>query len=208
MIRSAAVVLLIATIACAPARTVERRLSPTPVSVATATQTATATQCPEPPYQAGDRPIVPPRTSGQHLRVALDAVRPGESGHNRWMVRFYVPSSAPGNAEVPLRASASGPSGALQVFGYDVGPPNAESARITNPLVLTPCRAGTVAPGTEGWIAILGVETSAVATGSYTFAIEGLRLPEGTTTTERWTVTLTCTPAAAAPGAPATTECR
>lgn len=193
-------------VGCTPAPTVERTASAVPVVVATATPAPPASPCPEPAYQVGDRPIVAPRTSGSHLRVALDAVLPGQTGRNRWIVRFFVPSSAPGNAEVPLRASVSGPSGPLQVFGYDGGPPNAGTTRVTTPLVLIPCRVGAVA--WAGHIAILSVETSAVASGSYAFAIDGIRLPEGATTTERWTVTLTCTPAPGAPGTPTTTECR
>jgi len=157
-------------------------------------------------YQQGDVPIVAPRKSGQHLEVALDAVRPGQSGHNRWQIRLFVPASAPANAVVALEASVTGPSGALQVFGYEVGPPNAETIPAREPATVTPC--GSFAGSRSLGVVIVGVETSSVASGSYTLTWRGIRRPEGDTATETWTVTLNCTVAPGPPGAPPATECK
>ena len=157
-------------------------------------------------YQTGDVAIVAPRKSGQHLEVALDAVRPGQNGHNRWMVRFFVPASAPGPAFIALDAAVVGPSGPLQVFGYEAGPPNAGTIPVTQPVTMAPC--DSFSGGRSLGVVVLGVETSAVTSGTYTLTWRELRRPEGPRTGESWTVMLTCSVAASAPGAPPTTECR
>lgn len=183
-------------------------------TIATATLTAapTATQtarlprpCEGTTYQAGDVPIVAPRKSGQHLQVALDFVRPGRDGNNRWGVRFFVPENAPGNAVIPLSASVTGPSGALVMGRYEAAPPNAGAVEATQPVTLQPCST-TAPPGTRGTVVVMA-ESSPVRSGTYTLTWRDIRLPEGGTRTETWTVTLTCSVVAAAPGTPAT-ECR
>ncbi len=180
----------------------------TAVPTATAASAATPTSagiC-QNTYQQGDQPIVAPRKSGQSLEVALDAVRPGQNGHNRWMVRFFVPSGAPGNAVIPLDAAVTGPAGALQTFGYVAGPPNAGTAPVTQPVTVVPCGQQPTPPPTSA--VVLGVETSAVTSGTYTLTWRGIRRPEGDTASETWTVALTCLVSPGAPGATPATECK
>jgi hypothetical protein len=137
-------------------------------------------------YQAGDVPIVPPRLSGRWLRVALDAVRPATSGHNRWAIRFMLASDAPASAEIPLSVSVTGRSGPLQIFRYSAGPPNSEDVTITQPITLTPCGRGA-------GIIVMVAETSGVTSGTYTIVAKDIRRPEGDRVDETWTVALTCT---------------
>lgn len=187
---------------------------PAPTATSIATPTATTASSVVPPsaaacrnvYQQGDQPIVAPRKSGQSLEVALDAVRPGQNGHNRWMVRFFVPSGAPGNAVIPLDAAVTGPAGALQTFGYVAGPPNAGTAPVTQPVTVVPCGQQPTPPPTSA--VVLGVETSAVTSGTYTLTWRGIRRPEGDTASETWTVALTCSVSPGAPGATPATECK
>lgn len=179
--------------------------SATLTSGSAAPTTIVAPPCPN-RYLPGDAPIVAPRKSGQSLEVALDAVRPGQNGHNRWMIRFYLPTSAPGSALIPLEAAVVGTSGPLQVFGYDAGPPNAGSAPATASITLQPC--GTVPATFATGLVVLGVETSAVASGTYTLTWRGIRRPEGDAASETFTVALTCSVAPGAPGATPATECK
>lgn len=189
-------------------------VSATPTTVPTAAATAGATSaagslprpCQEMSFQAGDQPITPSRRLGQHVQVALQAVRPGSGGGNRWLVRFFVPGSAPAAAVVPLSASVTGPSGPLTMGRYQAGPPNAGMSDVTEPVSVPPCST-TAPPGTTGTV-VVSVESSAVRSGTYTLTWRDIRLPEGGTRTESWTVTLTCTAAAQPPGAPPATECR
>jgi hypothetical protein len=182
--------------------------TPTATAIATATASASATAtapvtstatagasiaqaCRQFSYQAGDVPIVPPRLSGQHLQVALDAVRPGPDGGNRWFVRFFVPGGAPGPAVVGTRATVTGPAGPLQTGSYEYGPPNAGTAPVTQPLVIQPCQE-SAPPGVQRGVVVVGVQTSAVRSGTYTLTWSEIGLPEGGSRTETWTVTLTC----------------
>ncbi|HEV8469598.1 MAG TPA: hypothetical protein VGR46_08320 [Candidatus Limnocylindria bacterium] len=198
-----------AAVATSPTPTATTLPTGTPTRSPAGTVAATPTQAVSSPgrcdtYQAGDIPIVPLRASGQWLKVAFDAVRPGQSGHNRWMVRFTLAETAPAAATIGLNAAASGPSGPLQVFGYEAGPPNSESVRVTAPITLQPCGA----PGLFSGVVVLGVETAGVRTGSYTLTLRDIRRPEGDTVQETWTVALTCTVAPGAPGATPATDCR
>lgn len=197
----------------APTSTSTSAPTGTPAPTATAAQTAAATPSVAPTiaacqntYQTGDTPIVAPRKSGQHLQVALDFVRPGRDGNNRWGVRFFVPENAPGNAVIPLGASVTGPSGPLVMGRYDAAPPNAGAVEATQPVTLQPCSA-TAPPGTRGTVVVMA-ESSPVRSGTYTLTWRDIRLPEGGTRTETWTVTLTCSTVASAPGTPPATECR
>lgn len=181
-------------------RTATQTATPTATATATGTGTAAATQigaisgpCQNMPFHAGDVPIVAPRRSGQHLQVALDAVRPGQNGGNRWLVRFFVPEGAPGAAEIPLRATVTGPAGPLQTGTYEAGPPNSETATVTQPVTLQPCAQGAPpVPGPFRGTVLVGVQTAPVRSGTYTLTWSDIRLPEGGTRTETWTVTLTC----------------
>lgn len=178
--------------------------SATSTAAATATAVATTGGCQEMTFQAGDTPIVAPRRAGQHLEVALDAVRPGPDNGNRWFVRFFVPAGAPGPAEIPLRATVTGPAGPLQTVAYEAGPPNAGSAPVTQPVTLQACaQSSALATPFRGTV-LLGVQTAPVRSGTYTLTWSDIRLPEGGTRTETWTVTLTCTVAPGPPGALAT----
>ena len=159
-----------------------------PVSVATTTASLPRV-CQEMSFQTGDVPIVPPLRSGQHLQLALDAVRPGPDGGNRWFVRFFVPAGAPGPAEIPLRATATGPAGPLQMGAYVAGPANAGFGPVTQPVTLHPC--GSAPQGTSSQL-VIGAESGPVRSGTYTFTWNDIRLPEGGMRTETWTVTLTC----------------
>lgn len=164
--------------------------TPTASPIAVATTTASLPRvCQEMRFQAGDLPIVPPRRSGQHLQVALDAVRPGPDGGNRWFVRFFVPEGAPGPAEIPLRASVTGPSGPLQMGAYVAGPANAGFGPLTQPVTLYPCAS---APQGTASLVVVGAESGPVRSGTYTLTWSDIRLPEGGMRTETWTVTLTC----------------
>jgi hypothetical protein len=185
----------------APSATASATATPTPSSTTTpaptATQAAVATPtaapsgpCREVRYQAGDVPIVAPRLSGQYLQVALDFVRPGRDGNNRWGVRFFVPEGAPGDVVIPLSASVSGPSGPLDMGRYEAAPPNAGAVEVTQPVTLQACST-TAPPGTRGTVLVVA-ESGPVRSGTYTLTWRDIRLPEGGTRTETWTVTLTC----------------
>lgn len=155
-------------------------------------------------YQTGDTPIVAPRKAGQQLEVALDAVRPGVNGGNRWFVRFYVPAGAPSTAEIPLRATVTGPSGPLQMGAYVAGPANAGFGPLTQPVTLYPCAS---APQGTSSLVVVGAESGPVRSGTYTLTWSDIRLPEGGTRTETWTVTLTCE-FDPGPGRPQATLCK
>lgn len=186
-------------LACSP------RVASSPTPTATATSAATTTAAPtataapsvvptstaacQNTYQTGDTPIVAPRKSGQHLEVALDSVRPAPNGGNRWFVRFFVPTGAPGTAEIPLRASVTGPAGPLQMGAYVAGPANAGFGPLTQPVTLYPCAS---APQGTSSLVVVGAESGPVRSGTYTLTWSDIRLPEGGTRTETWTVTLTC----------------
>lgn len=183
-----------------PTATSTATLTVTPTATAVAaTPSAAATQagtisgpCQTMSFQAGDTPIVPPRRLGQHLQVALDAVRPGPNGGNRWLARFFVPAGAPGSAAVGTRASVIGPDGPLQTGAYEYGPPNAGTAPVTQPLVIQPCQE-SAPPGLLRGTVVVGVQTTAVRSGTYTLTWSDIGLPEGgSPRTETWTVTLTC----------------
>jgi hypothetical protein len=116
-------------------------------------------------YQAGDRPIVALRSSGRHLQVALDSVLPGPGGGNRWFVRFFVPAGATGAAEVPLRASVTGPSGPLEIGPYEYGPPNAGTIPTTEAVVIQPCQV-SAAPGLQRGVVLVGVQSAPVRSGT------------------------------------------
>ncbi len=157
-------------------------------------------------YQTGDTPIVAPRLSGRWLRVALDAVRPGQSGHNRWALRLMLASDAPASAEVRLNAAVTGPNGALETFGYSAGPPNAGDSTVQQSIILAPCGSRPpvgVAPG----VVVLSVETSPVTSGTYMITLRDLKRPEGDTVNESWTVALTCT-LDPGPARPQATNCK
>jgi hypothetical protein len=198
--------------------------TPTPTSTVTptvaVTAAATATSgtgtisgpCDNMTFQAGDVPIVAPRRSGQYLQIALDAVRPAADGGNRWFVRFFLPRSAPTNAIVALDATVAGPQGPLLVRDYEAGPPNSETVPVTQPITVQPCAFGaSPGPGGAGVPArsyiLIGAHTGPVSSGTYTLTWRGIRLPEGTTATEAWTVTLTCT-IDAGPNPQRATSCR
>lgn len=188
--------------------TVTPTATPAPTRAAATTATGSISgPCQNMSFQAGDAPIVPPRRLGQHLQVAPDAVRPGPNGGNRWLVRFFLPESAPSAAEIPLHATVTGPGGPLQTGAYEAGPPNSETTTITQPVTLQPCVLPGPARPASGTI-VVGVQTTAVRSGTYTLTWSDIRLPEGGTRSETWTVTLTCTVAPSAPGTPPTTECK
>lgn len=142
-------------------------------------------------YVTGDGPIVAPRASGQHLRVALDDVFGGAANTSRWAVRFFVPQGAPGNATVPLSASVVGPSGPLTIGRYEYGPPSAGTVPTTEPVTVQPCDQGAP-PGLGRGAVVVVFETSRVNSGTYTLIWDEIRLPEGGFRDESWTVTLTC----------------
>mgnify|MGYP000660361678 CR=1 FL=1 len=151
-------------------------VSATPTTVPTAAATAGATSaagslprpCQEMSFQAGDQPITPSRRLGQHVQVALQAVRPGSGGGNRWLVRFFVPGSAPAAAVVPLSASVTGPSGPLTMGRYQAGPPNAGMSDVTKPVSVPPCST-TAPPGTTGTV-VVSAYVAFRALSPYSFA--------------------------------------
>jgi hypothetical protein len=205
---------LIAVLSLVAVRTERPVASPSP-TVAAVLASPTATTAASPPttspllydsYQTGDTPIVAPWLSGRWLRVALDAVRPGQSGHNRWALRMMLAGDAPANAEVRLNAAVTGPNGALETFGFSAGPPNAGDATVQQSIVLAPC--GSRPPvGVASGVVVLSVETSPVISGTYTITLRDLRRPEGDTVNESWTVALTCT-LDPGPARPQATNCR
>lgn len=201
---------VVPTATATPTGTSLASATPTPTATpsAGATQVGTiSTPCQNMSFQAGDMPIVAPRRLGQHLQVALDAVRPGTNGGNRWLVRFFVPEGAPAAVEISLRATVTGPAGPLQTGAYEAGPPNSETVPVTGPVAIQPCVPPGPARPASGAI-VVGVQTTAVRSGTYTLAWSDIRLPEGGTRSETWTVTLTCTIAPSAPGTPPATECK
>lgn len=193
-------------------------VAPSPTAVTTPTGTAAPTTPPAttaPPtaaattaalsgpcanrYIQGDDALVPPRDSGRYLDVALDDVFTGPTGRSRWAVRYFVEPGAPGNANVPLDATVTGPGGQLASFRYESGPPNAGTTPATEPVTVEPCDA-SAPPGTSRGPVVVLVETAQITTGTYTVTWKGIRLPEGGTRDETWTVTLICdnsTPGAA-----------
>ena len=215
-----AVVTLIAVLSLIAVRTEGPVASPSPtVSAVLASPTATTAALPPTTspllcdsYQTGDTPIVAPRLSGRWLRVALDAVRPGQGGHNRWALRVMLASDAPANAEIRLSTTVIGPNGKLETLVRSAGPPNAGDAVVQQSIILAPCgsRPVGVAPGVVGvpaGVIVLITETSAVTSGTYTITLADLKRPDGDTVSESWTVALTCTPD---PGSaiPQATSCR
>ena len=214
-----AAIVLVAVLSLVAVRTERPTASPSPTGAAiapspTATTTAASSQTPSAAaspllcdsYQTGDTPIVAPRLSGRWLRVAVDAVRAGQLGRNRWALRLMLASDAPANAEVRLNVAVTGPNGALQVFGYSAGPPNAGDAPVQQSIVLAPCGPRPpvgVAPG----VIVLIAETSPVTSGTYTITLRDLKRPEGDTVSESWTVALTCT-LDPGPARPQATNCK
>lgn len=188
-------------------------VTPTVTATATATATAAATSTTAPPaaatqtarlprlcetmtYQASDPQLVPERKSGQHLQIAVDSVRAGQVDNSRWAVRFFVPRGSPGNAVVPLSASVRGPSGPLAIGRYEYGPPNAGTVPTTEPVTIQPCDpAAPPGPG-RGEIVMI-FESSRVTSGTYALVWREIRLPEGGSRDESWTLTLTCDAAGA-----------
>lgn len=179
--------------------------SPTPTPTATAaaaTSSPAATPTPGPVagcdnrYQQGDVPIVPPRTSGQFLQVALDsAVVIDSQQRTRWAVRFFVPSNAPGGAEIPLQAQITDAAGRpVQVVPeYQAGPPNAGSGPATSPITLVPCGAPRPSSGpVSGSVVVLIIQSAPIATGRYTLTLGPAKLPEGGTRGEVFDLSLTC----------------
>ncbi len=220
-----AAIVLVAVLALVAVRTERPTASPSPtVAAVTASPTATTTASPSPTpsaaaspllcdsYQTGDTPIVAPRLSGRWMRVALDAVRPGQGGHNRWALRVMLASDAPANAEIRLSTSVIGPNGRLDTFVRSAGPPNAGDAPVQQSIVLAPCgsRPVGVAPGVVGvpaGVIVLITETSPVTSGIYTITLADLKRPEGDTVNESWTVALTCT-LDPGPARPQATNCK
>ena len=138
--------------------------------------------------------------------MALDAVRPGQGGHNRWALRLMVAGDAAANGEVRLNAAVTGRNGALEVFAYSAGPPNAGDATVQQSIILAPC--GSRPPvGVASGVVILSAETSPVTSGTYTITLRDLRRPEGDTVNESWTVALTCT-LDPGPARPQATNCK
>lgn len=201
--------------------------TPTPTAAPTlATPAATATGAPAtasptraplvtPPLLAGacrneyvgETPVVPPRKSGQHADVAVDSIRVGQSTFGdttRWNVRFFDPSGSPGAIRIPLRAQVRSASGAeLRVVGYEAGPPNAGTVRVTQDVEVNPCDPRAV-PGTpDRGVVVLVVHTAPITSGSFTLSLRDVQLPEGVTRTETWELNVTCR-AVPGPG----TECR
>jgi len=187
-------------------------VSPTPTATATATatvpptstraaattaavtQTAGAVAGCENRYQQGDVPVVPPRTSGQYLQVALDSVVINETQQRtRWAVRFFDPSNAPGSAEIPLQAQITDAAGrSVTVYPeYEDGPPNAGSARVTSPITLTPCGAPRPS-ASAGSTIVLIIPSAPITSGRYVLTLGPAKLPEGGTRGEVFDVTLTC----------------
>ncbi len=179
---------------------------PTAVALATSAPSAVASPLLCDSYQTGDTPIVAPRLSGRWLRVALDAVRPGQGGRNRWALRLLVAGDAPANAEIRLNASVTGPNGALETFGFSAGPPNAGDATVQQSINLAPC-GSRPSLGVAAGVVVLIVETSPVTFGTYTITLRDLRRPEGDTVNESWTVALTCT-LDPGPARPQATNCK
>ena len=177
-------------------------VAPTSTPGATSGTGSVSGPCDNLTFQTGDTPIVPPRRLGQYVQVALDSIGPTRDGGNIWYVRFFNPRSAPADAVIALEASVTGAQGALAVRDYAAGPPNSEAVPVTQPITLEPCQLGaTPGPGGAGvparGVILVGAHTGAVVSGTYTLTWRGIRLPEGTTVTEAWTVTLTCTPVTA-----------
>ena len=196
------------TATAAPTPTATATPTAAPTSAPSPTRAATATPAPgagtvsgpcrDMTFQARDTPIVPPRRAGQFLQISLYAIGPTNDGGHVWRLRFFLQDNAPANAVIPLDVSVTGPQGPLTVRRYDMGPPSSDDIRIvTEPVTLPPCEPGP-APGVNarGDI-VMGVHTSRVTNGTYTFTWRDIRLPEGTRATEVWTVTLTCTPVTA-----------
>jgi hypothetical protein len=178
-------------------------LTPSATGAPPATATTSASTSPPVPsgacindYLSGETPIVPPRKSGTFAEVALDAVSvgPGSFGTTtRWRVRAFNPTGSPGTFELPLRATIRTSTGTdLAILGYESGPPNAESARVTETVVIDPCNAAAV-PGTrQRGKVVLVVHSAPITTGSYVLTLRELKLPEGGTRDEVWNVALTC----------------
>ena len=194
-------------VAASPSPTASTTTSPAPTTASSSpTPSAAASPLLCDSYQTGDTPIVAPRLSGRWMRVALDAVRPGPGGHNRWALRLMVGSDAPANAEVRLNAAVTGPNGALETFGYSAGPPNAGDATVQQPIILAPC-GSRPAVGVASGVVVLTVETSPVTSGTYAITLRDLKRPEGDTVNELWTVVLTCT-LDPGPARPQATNCK
>jgi hypothetical protein len=147
-------------------------------------------------YLTGETPVVAPRKSGAFAEVALDAVGvgPGPFGTTtRWLVRAFDPTGSPGTFELPLRAVVRSSTGAeLPIIGYEAGPPNAEPARATEPVVLDACNPAAVPGSRQRGKAVLVVHTAPITTGSYVLTLRDVKLPEGGTRDEVWSVALTC----------------
>ncbi len=143
--------------------------------------------------------VVGPLSLGTSLRTVLEAITPSDPQSNqlRWVLRFTVPSGAPGPATITSRAqiTVSGRSG-LQVLGYDLLEPAQRALGEGEVLTVGPCqtvrlvvRAG--GPLLEG-------------TFPYELTIDKVGLPEGGTVSARYSLQLscnnrafTCTPVAA-----------
>jgi hypothetical protein len=200
-----------------PIPTATAAVSPSP----TATPIQAAATTPTPPaaaspaaacrndYLPGETPIVAPRKSGRFAEVALDAVKvgPGVFGTTtRWLVRAFDPTGSPGTFELPLRATVRTGAGAeLTVVGYEAGPPNAGSERVTETVVIHPCDPAAIPGSPQRGKVVLIVHTAPISSGAYTLTLRDLKLPEGGTREESWPVTLRCSPSPEIPGG---LECR
>ena len=132
--------------------------------------------------------LVGPRTSGVWLRTALEAVQPSDPRTNelRWIVRFTVPSGAPGSAIVDVRArfTVAGGQAGLQVLGYELVEPTQRPVREDELVDIAPCQTVVLAIRTGGPLLD--------GTFPYELLIEKVGLPEGATVTERFAVDLAC----------------
>lgn len=185
-----------------PTATVSPRPSPTATAAPTPAPTPAAACRNE--YLPGETPIVPPRKSGRFAEVALDAVKVGRGtfgNTTRWLVRAFDPSGSPGSFELPLRAAVRTAAGAdVNVVGYEAGPPNAGSERVSETVIIHPCDPAAIPGSPQRGKVVLIVHTAPIASGQYTLTLRELKLPEGGTREEIWPVTLTCAPSAGEPG--------
>lgn len=183
--------------------------SPTPTTQPTAATspipTATTSPSTTPPtpaecqntYIAGRPPIVAPRKSGRSAEVALDSVQVGQArfgNATRWSIRAFNPTGSGGTFEMPLRATVRTSSGAsVAVVGYEAGPPNAGSGEVKETVSIGPCDPEAVPGSPERGKVVLIVHTALITSGTYVLTLSDVKLPEGGTRAETWSLTLTCT---------------
>jgi hypothetical protein len=131
--------------------------------------------------------LVGPRTSGLWLRTSLEAIEPSDRRTNqvRWIVRFSVPSGAPGPAVLAVQArfSVAGQT-SFQVLGYDLLEPTQRPLREDEPIYVAPCQAAVLAIRTAGPLVD--------GTFRHELLFERVGLPEGGAVSERFALDLAC----------------